>query len=657
MLKIGDILDGRYRIDHLLGEGGMAWVFRARQIHLNRDVALKVLKRSPYETDAEKRHLTILSNEGSLLAGLTHSGLANILDFSGPSEQPYLVMEYIDGHTLSEILEIAGGYLHQEQVLHFLAEILETLDYLHTRTPPVIVRDLKPDNIMCDKAGRVKLIDFGISRTLELGSETGTMIRGLGSEGFSPLEQYGAGPTQTVSDIYSLGATLYFLLSGNTPPGAIRRVTENVQLADLSLKNVTVSSEFRELIERMMNVLPADRPTAQEVRMLLASSRWGKPSSLSGQRSNARTSPGTKALSFETKAIASQSDPDGGYGQHTPRVDKDEWLLDDARRDQWLETAHAYANQGRWDEAIEAFQEALKSDPHDLDVRGYIISLSLKSGNYSEVIHQHMECAEIFRQQEDLDAAVDRYREVLRLEETIETQGSSLRSADELAQVKESVKRVKPEVCLQIGRFFLLRNEVDIAVQYIRKSIELGPGRWESHMSLGRAYMQLGMDREAIDQFQEVSRLAPQEAAHAYEMLGEIFARKKGRSVQNTKVWFQHAAEMYIKKNLLGDATRAYLRILDLEPENREILHSLGELYAKQERLAEAVETYRALAGLYADNKPLDKVIGLYEKVVSLDSSARWAIDALIDIYESVLEREPSNEKVRERLKKLATAL
>ncbi len=325
-------------------------------------------------------------------------------------------------------------------------------------------------------------------------------------------------------------------------------------------------------------------------------------------------------------------------------------MTDTARTSQWLENASTFTNQGRWDEATEAYQEALKEDPHNLDVRGYIISLSLKSGDYSEVIHQHMECAEIFRQQGDLDAAVERYREVLRLEETIETQGSSLRAADEIAQVKESVKRVKPEVCLQIGRFLLQRNEGDQAVEYLRKSIDLGPGRWESHMSLGRAYMQLDMDREAIDQFQEVSRLAPQEAAHAYEMLGEIFARKKGRSVQNTKVWFQHAAEMYVKKSLLGDATRAYLRILDLEPENREILHSLGELYAKQDRLAEAVETYRALAGLYVDNKPLDKVIGLYETVVSWDPQALWAVGQLIDIYESVLERNPTNISIRKRL-------
>lgn len=325
-------------------------------------------------------------------------------------------------------------------------------------------------------------------------------------------------------------------------------------------------------------------------------------------------------------------------------------MSDSGRTSNWLDTANALANQGRLEEAIEAYQEALKRDPHNLDVRGYIIALSLKSGVWSEVIHQHMECAEIFRRQGDLDAAVDRYREVLRLEETVENQGPTLRGADEIDQVKESVKRVKPEVCLQIGRYFLQRNEVDQAVQYLRKSIELGPGRWEAHMSLGKAYMNLGMDKEAIDQFQEVSRLAPQEAAHAYEMLGEIFARKKGRSVQNTKVWFQHAADMYVKKDLLADATRAYHRILDLEPDNRDIIHALGDLYAKQDRISEAVETYRKLAGLYADNKPLDKVINIYETVVSWDPNARWAIDKLIEIYESVLERNPTNINIRKRL-------
>lgn len=323
-------------------------------------------------------------------------------------------------------------------------------------------------------------------------------------------------------------------------------------------------------------------------------------------------------------------------------------MSDENRTAQWLDTANSLASQGRLEEAIEAYQEALKGDPLNLDIRGYIIALSNKTHAWSEVIHQHMECAEIFRQQGDLDAAVERYRDVLRLEETLESQGSSLRAADENAQIKESVKRVKPEVYLQIGRHFLVRNEVDQAVQYLRKSIELGPGRWEAHMSLGQAYMKLSMDKEAIDQFQEVSRLAPQEAAQAYEMLGEIFARKKGR--QNTKVWFQHAADMYVKKELLSDATRAYLRILDLEPENRDIIHSLGELYAKQNMIPEAVETFRKLAELYPDNKPLDKVINIYETVVSWEPKARWAIDNLIEIYESVLERNPTNINIRKRL-------
>ena len=264
-------------------------------------------------------------------------------------------------------------------------------------------------------------------------------------------------------------------------------------------------------------------------------------------------------------------------------------LDNEAQSDEWLEIANSHVDQGRWDEAVEACHKALKSEPHNLAVRGEVIS--------------------------------------------------------------------KPEVCLQIGLFLLSRNEVERAIQYFHKSIELAPGRWESHMSLGRAYMQIGFDREAEEQFEEVLRLSPEEAGLAYETLGEMFARKKGnlRAAGRTEPSFKQALKIYLDRRLLEDATRVVLRLLDFRPESCERHRWLAELYVKQSRLAEAVEAYRVLVGLYPDDSPQDEVIDLYETVVSLDSSARWAVDALIDLYESVLESDATNESFRDRLEKLAT--
>lgn len=316
---------------------------------------------------------------------------------------------------------------------------------------------------------------------------------------------------------------------------------------------------------------------------------------------------------------------------------------------QWIEHGNALATQGRWDEAIEAYQKVLEADPHNLDVRGYIINISIKKGDYNEVIHQHMDCAEIFHLQGDREAAIDRYEEILRLQETVESQGSSLRAGDDVSQVQHLVGQVKPEIYYQIGLYRLDRDNVELALQYLRKSLELMPGRWDTHMALGRAYMRKQADKEAIGNFQEVLRLAPAESAPAHEMLGEIFIRQ-GRPPKSAVPWFQHAANNYLKKNQLPDATRAYERILEFDQENKEILSSLGELYAKQGLKEQAVTTYKTLAELYEQEGLLDKVIQLYETVVSWDPESQWAVDKLISIYDGVLARNANNISVRVRL-------
>ncbi len=315
---------------------------------------------------------------------------------------------------------------------------------------------------------------------------------------------------------------------------------------------------------------------------------------------------------------------------------------------QWIQHANSLATQGRWDEAIAAFQKVVEVDPHNLDVRQHIISISLKKGNYSEVIHQHMDCAEIFHLQGDRDAAIERYEEILRLQETVESQGSTLDGGDDARQVHHLVSQVKPEIYHQIGDYHLERGNIDLALQYLRKSQELAPGRWDTHMALGRAYMQKSMDKEAIGEFQEVLRLAPDESALAYEMLGEVFVRQ-GRPPHSTVVWFQHAAEYYLKKQKLPDATRAFERILEFDPQNKEIIYNLGELYAQQGLKEQAVNTYRTLAEQYEQEGLLDKVIQVYETVVSWDPDSQWAVDKLIGIYEGVL-RNSNNISVRVRL-------
>lgn len=232
-------------------------------------MALKVLKRLTQDPTEDKRYIETLTNEGRLLSGLSHPRLARILDFSTAAARPYLAMEYIEGGTLRELIDSAGKPCNETLAVRYAKEILEALEYLHTRNPPVVVRDLKPENIMVDKSGSLKLIDFGIARVLTPGSRTHTIIRGFGSEGFSPIEQYGAGTTDVKSDIYALGATLFFAVTGQEPPSAIDRVTKGASIPDLTALLSPISKEFASSIECMMALAPADRPTATELRRFI----------------------------------------------------------------------------------------------------------------------------------------------------------------------------------------------------------------------------------------------------------------------------------------------------------------------------------------------------------------------------------------------------
>ncbi len=218
MLSPGEMLQNRYRITRQIGGGGMALVYLAADTRLaGRQCAIKEI--SPGQLHPSDRNWAIANfrQEAQMLANLEHSGLAEVNDFFAERGNWYLVMDYIEGETLGAYLAAHGGRLAVEEALRITRQLCEVLTYLHSQSPPVIFRDLKPGNVMLTSQGDVRLIDFGIARFFKPG-KTGDTVN-LGTPGYAAPEQYGQMGAQSGprADVYSLGVLLLQMVSGYDP--------------------------------------------------------------------------------------------------------------------------------------------------------------------------------------------------------------------------------------------------------------------------------------------------------------------------------------------------------------------------------------------------------------------------------------------------------
>ena len=258
----GTLLQRRYSIEKLLASGGMGNVYLATHVRLQKRVAIKELLKVTDTLEKQRLFEEQFNREAQLLGGLDHRNLASVSDYFEEGGHHYLVMEYVQGRTLAQVVELAPRPISQKRVLIWATELLDALDYLHTQAPPVIVRDLKPDNIMLSSTDRhLRIIDFGIAKLLEPNKGTQPIVKGMGTEAYAPLEQYGGAPTDARSDIYSLGGTLYFLLSGQEPTPAWKRGSKGANLPDLRQFNDSVSEKTWMAIQNFMALHPNHRPS------------------------------------------------------------------------------------------------------------------------------------------------------------------------------------------------------------------------------------------------------------------------------------------------------------------------------------------------------------------------------------------------------------
>lgn len=214
MAVVGEIIDGKYEILKLIGSGGMSKVYLAMDRRLNKQWAVKEITKRARDMNNEVVIQSAIA-EANMIKKLDHPALPRIVDIIENGDMIFVIMDYIEGETLGSVL-MAEGPQPQELVAEWALQLCEVLDYLHTRTPSIIYRDMKPDNIMLKPDGNIKLIDFGIAREYKEHKSSDTI--GLGTRGYAAPEQFG-GQTQTDArtDIYCLGMTLHHLLTGKNP--------------------------------------------------------------------------------------------------------------------------------------------------------------------------------------------------------------------------------------------------------------------------------------------------------------------------------------------------------------------------------------------------------------------------------------------------------
>ncbi|PKO00325.1 MAG: hypothetical protein CVU42_03910 [Chloroflexi bacterium HGW-Chloroflexi-4] len=252
-MEPGMLLKSRYKVEEQLGKGGMGEVYMAMDESLDTKVAVKANHNLSQHTSAQ------FIREARLLASLKHANLPRVIDYFTENDSQFLVMDFIPGENLKEMVESKKQFTF-EQINQWALQLGSALTYLHTQEIPIYHRDIKPANIKVTPSGDVVLVDFGIAKTGDASQETQTGAWAF-SPGFAPPEQVSGMRTGPYSDQFSLAATLYYLFAGKPPADSARRLMGEEEYVTLTQINASIPTHFAAAVDKALSIKPEGRFT------------------------------------------------------------------------------------------------------------------------------------------------------------------------------------------------------------------------------------------------------------------------------------------------------------------------------------------------------------------------------------------------------------
>jgi serine/threonine protein kinase/cytochrome c-type biogenesis protein CcmH/NrfG len=577
-LPIGTILDGKFKIVQVLGEGGMGTVYKVEQVDRPGYFrAVKELLINPSMPEEERKQaIERFNKEIDLLFGLKHPRIPSLILSFQERGNYYFVMEFVPGKSLEKILEETNSPLPEDQVIKWMMGVCEALTYIHTRTPPIILRDLKPGNIMVTPEGDVMLIDFGIARRFDPNKRTNT--ENLGTISYASPEHLGSivapgqrrsahNPGKLVqtdarSDIYSLGATMYHLLTNREPdpiqtpaPGSI--LAKNPRLRTIQV-NGRIVCPVEQVIIKAMQQDPAHRfQSAEAMRVALMHCLPG--STITAAPSTVQI----PAISPNATIVVPTNNaaPAPAVGLVCPKCGlRNRPGAKFCKRDGQPLTQGAIAVPPQLRPSVAARPNAprprIMPRPVQPTARPAAASVSVAPANDPQTAYR------------------------------LGLQFLNAKSYPEaIAQFKLALVpgRTGYDVLYNLGRAYrqygqgvkdkdknLFNENMKFAAEYFEKALAIRPDAVDAYFQLGMSYNDLGLYDRAIDAFKKALRYSPGDSALYYQ-LGNVAANQG----------YNREAEGY------------YLEGLKINPDHALILMALGRLYMKTNQAVSAISVLR----------------------------------------------------------------